>query len=107
MAVLSSMARFSTIESWTNETPPVGALPCIVQDITLYVSFDTALDNEAAKNILSQKQTQLEKETDHLEKKLQNEAYKNAKPEQWAEDNALYSLKAEECKKLAGFVKLL
>lgn len=105
--VLSSMARFSSIESWNQEQPPVGSLPCIVQEFTLYVSFDSALDVVSAKGILSQKQSILEKEAQHLEKKLQNEAYKNAKPEQWQEDSELHSLKVQEGKKLAGFLELL
>ncbi len=105
--VLSSMARFSSVESWNQEQPPAGSLPCVVQGFTLYVGFDTALDVVSAKSILAQKQEALEKEAQHLEKKLQNEAYKNAKPEQWQEDNALFTLKVQEGEKLAGFLKLL
>ncbi len=107
MAVLNSMARLSTIEPWVSDTPPQGTLPCIVQGITLYVNFDTALDSTSAKNILAQKQTLLKKEAEHLGKKLQNEAYKNAKPDQWQEDNALHLLKTEESKKLSGFMSIL
>ncbi len=107
MSVLSSMARFSSIESWNQEQPPAGSLPCVVQGFTLYVSFDTALDVVSAKSILSQKQEALEKEAQHLEKKLQNEAYKNAKPDQWQADSALCTLKAQEGEKLAGFLMLL
>lgn len=107
MNVLSSMARFSGVESWNQEQPPAGCLPCIVQGFTLYVGFDTALDVESAKGILSQKQSALEKEAQHLEKKLQNEAYKNAKPDQWQEDSEHHSLKVQEGEKLAGFLDLL
>lgn len=105
--VLSSMARFSSIEPWNQESPPAGSLPCIVQGFTLYVGFDSALDAASAKSILSQKQGILEKEAQHLEKKLQNEAYKNAKPDQWQEDCDLHFLKVQEGEKLAGFLRLL
>lgn len=105
--VLSSMARFSSIEYHDDQQPPQNSLPCVVADFTLYVAFDTALDKESAKNILSQKQEILGKEVLHLEKKLQNEAYKNAKPDQWHEDHALLNLKNCESEKLTGFVKML
>ncbi len=107
ISVLSSMARFSSIEEWNHEQPPAGSLPCVVQGFTLYMGFDTALDVVSAKSILSQKQESLEKEAQHLEKKLQNEAYKNAKPDQWQEDKDMYSLKVHEGERLAGFLKLL
>ena len=101
------MARFSSIESWDSDTPPKNSLPCVVQGATVYVAFDTALDTISAKSILSQKKETLEKEALHLEKKLQNEAYKNAKPEQWQEDSDLCTLKVQEGEKLAGFLDLL
>ena len=107
LGVLSSMARFSSIESWDSDTPPKNSLPCVVQGATLYVAFDTALDTISAKNVLSQKKETLEKEAQHLEKKLQNEAYKSAKPEQWQEDSDLLKFKHVESKKLRHFIGLL
>ena len=107
LGVLSSMARFSSIESLDSDTPPKNSLPCVVQGATLYVAFDTALDTISAKNVLSQKKETLEKEAQHLEKKLQNEAYKSAKPEQWQEDSDLLKFKHVESKKLTHFIGLL
>jgi valyl-tRNA synthetase len=107
LCVLSSMARFSSIESWDSDTPPKNSLPCVVQGATVYVAFDTALDTISAKSILSQKKETLEKEALHLEKKLQNEAYKNAKPEQWQEDSDLLKFKHVESEKLTHFIGLL
>jgi valyl-tRNA synthetase len=101
------MARFSSIESWDSDTPPKNSLPCVVQGATVYVAFDTALDTISAKSILSQKKETLEKEALHLEKKLQNEAYKNAKPEQWQEDSDLLKFKHVESEKLTHFIGLL
>jgi hypothetical protein len=71
------------------------------------VAFDTALDTISAKSILSQKNETLAKEVSHLEKKLQNEAYKNAKPDQWQEDNLLLESKTQENQKLVNFMNIL
>lgn len=104
--VLKSMARFSSLGAWNSDCPPDGFyLPCVVGDFTLFVCFDEALDRESAKNILQQKQEVLEKEILHLDKKLQNQAYKNAKPEQWQEDHELLELKKSESQKLSNFFK--
>ena len=107
LSVLASMARFSSIETLNSDTPPKDSLPCVVQGATVYVAFDTALDTISAKSILSQKKEALEKEAQHLEKKLQNEAYKNAKPEQWQEDSDLLKFKHVESEKLSNFLRLL
>ncbi len=107
--VLKSMARLSSIEPWGSNTPPDASyLPCVVEGYTLYVScFDDHLEIEKGKAILCQKQEALEKEILHLEKKLQNDAYKNAKPDQWQEDNTLLEFKNCENKKLTSFIELL
>lgn len=107
--VLKSMARFSSVELWGDDIPPERTyLPCVVGDFTLYVQcFVNRHEVEKGKAVLSQKQSLLEKERQHLEKKLQNDAYKNAKPDQWREDSALFTLKVQEGEKLARFMKLL
>lgn len=106
---LKSMARLSSIEPWKSDTPPDATyLPCVVEGYTLYVScFENHQEIEKGLAILQQKQQGLEKEITHLEKKLQNEAYKNAKPDQWLEDKNLMELKAKEREKLTNFIDLL
>lgn len=107
ISVLKFMGRFSAVEEYQHELPPENSLPCVVQEFTLYVAFDAALDKNEARSILLQKQNALEKEIVHLEKKLQNEAYKNAKPDQWQEDKTLSYSKTKEREKLLSFAELL
>ena len=104
---LKAMARFSEIELWHSDQLPANSLPCVVDGITLYVVFNAALDVDQAKQLLFQKHEAIAKEAQHLEKKLQNVAYKNAKPEQWQEDQGLFELKDQTGKKLAGLLDLL
>lgn len=99
-----AMGRITDIELWQNPNPPANSLPCIVGLYTVYIDFGSALDVNQAKQILDQKQDALAKEIEHLNKKLANEAYKNAKPEQWADDNNLLSMKESECAKLSGLI---
>ena len=107
MDTLKAMARFSEIELWNKEELPINSLPCVVQGITLYVAFDTAIDIDQAKQILIQKRDNIAKEVHHLENKLKNDAYRNAKPEQWQEDQLSIKTKEETNKKLASFLDLL
>jgi len=107
--VLTSMARLSHIEPWANDTPPEALyLPCVVGSYTLYVKcFEDQHEIQNGISILRQKRDALEKEIMHLDKKLQNEAYKNAKPEQWQEDSEILLLKSKESSKLTNFIDLL
>ncbi len=107
--VLTSMARLSHIEPWANDTPPEASyLPCVVGSYTLYVKcFEDQHEIQNGISILRQKRDALEKEIMHLDKKLQNEAYKNAKPEQWQEDSEILLLKSKESSKLTNFIDLL
>lgn len=98
------MARITDLELWKNSNSPANSLPCVVGDYTVYIDFGSALDINQAKQILEQKRDALTKETEHLSKKLANEAYKNAKPEQWADDNALLNAKQTERAKLASLI---
>lgn len=107
MAILKTMARFSEIEIWYHEGLPNNSLPCVVHGFTVYVAFDTALDATQAKQLLTQKHEAISKEAQHLGKKLQNEAYKNAKPDQWQEDKELSILKEMSAQKLVNFLNLL
>ncbi len=107
MDVLKTMARFSEIEIWPKDTIPNNCLPCVVRGFTLYVAFDSALDVSQAKQLLVQKHDAIAKEAQHLEKKLQNDAYKNAKPEQWQEDQEIFVLKEATVQKLSNFLSLL
>ncbi len=107
MDVLKTMARFSEIEIWHQDTLPNNCLPCVVRGFTLYVAFDSALDVSQAKQLLVQKHDAIAKEAQHLEKKLQNDAYKSAKPEQWQEDQEMFVLKEATVQKLSNFLKLL
>jgi valyl-tRNA synthetase len=99
-----AMARITDLELWKNSNSPANSLPCVVGDYTVYIDFGSALDINQAKQILEQKRDALTKETEHLSKKLANEAYKNAKPEQWADDNALLNAKQTERAKLASLI---
>ena len=101
------MARFSEIAIWHSDAIPTNSLPCVVHGLTLYVAFDTALDVAQAKQLLQQKHETVAKEAQHLEKKLQNDAYKNAKPEQWQEDHDLFGVKEKIAEKLVSFLNLL
>ena len=107
MDVLKAMARFSEIEFWSKDGLPSNCLPCVVRGFTLYVAFDSALDVSQAKQLLVQKHDAIAKEAQHLEKKLQNDAYKSAKPEQWQEDQEMFILKDATVQKLSNFLSLL
>ena len=107
MDTLKTMARFSEIQLCYNEDLPTNCLPCVVHGITIYVAFDTAIDATQAKQLLTQKYETIDKEAQHLEKKLQNNAYKSAKPEQWQEDKDLFELKRQVILKLERFLMLL
>jgi valyl-tRNA synthetase len=50
--------------------------------------------------IVEQKIKSLENDTNMLEKKLDNNAYKNAKPDQWESDKILHKKKVEELKNI-------
>lgn len=107
MDILKAMARFNEIEIWQNDGIPNNCLPCVIHGFTVYVAFDTALDTLQAKELLTQKHGILSKEVEHLSKKLQNDAYKNAKPEQWQEDKDLSILKEVSAQKLISFLNML
>jgi valyl-tRNA synthetase len=107
MDTLKTMTRLEEITVLPKEQTPANSLPCVVHELTLYVAFDAALDVIQAKQILSQKHEATALEARHLEQKLQNIAYQNAKPEQWQEDQALFTLKSQTAQKLASFLQLL
>jgi valyl-tRNA synthetase len=99
--ILKSMAR---IDTDTTAVLSKNAIPVTVGDWTIYIDYSEHLSATEAKQILAQKRDVLTKETDHLIKKLANEAYKNAKPEQWADDNSLLNAKKAECEKLQNLI---
>lgn len=101
VSILQNMARINIDNTtvFSNNTIPVA-----VGDWTIYVDYSEHLSPTEAKQILTQKRDALTKETEHLIKKLANEAYKNAKPDQWADDNALLNAKEAECEKLQNLI---
>jgi valyl-tRNA synthetase len=81
-----------------------GIIPVVVGHITLNLHLGDVIDMQEALKLLNQKAQNLAKEIDHLAKKLQNEAYKNAKPEQWADDEMLYKQKQQEYEKMRTLI---
>jgi valyl-tRNA synthetase len=82
------------------DSPQEGVVPVVVGTITLNLHLGDVINMEEAYALLHQKGQALDKEMDRLSKKLENQAYKNAKPDQWAEDEILYMQKQKEYAKI-------
>ncbi len=77
-----------------------GAVPFMIGENSFFLILGDLIDMEASYKLLTLKKDTLEKEIQHLEKKLENQAYKQAKPDQWEEDNELLTTKKQEVAKM-------
>jgi valyl-tRNA synthetase len=112
VSVVSGHDLFSTHKGWMAHLGRLGdevlkpsehqdgVIPVITADMTLNLHLGDVIDMKDAYALLNQKAQTLEKEMEHLAKKLQNDAYKNAKPEQWGEDQKLHAQKHKEHEKI-------
>lgn len=64
------------------------------------LKYPQGIDASKAKTVFDKKFADLAADLQHLEKKLHNEAYKNAKPDEWAKDQDSYNQKRSEFERL-------
>jgi len=93
------LARLESIDYVSSA--PKGTVPFVIGENTFSLKVDTLIDMDATYKLLSSKKETLLKEASHLQKKLENNAYKQAKPDQWAEDKDLLAGKQQESLRMA------
>ncbi|MHA1558230.1 MAG: valine--tRNA ligase [Alphaproteobacteria bacterium] len=89
--------------SITDEKHINSSIPIILKNITFFLIFDEKFDFACAKELLNKNLKSLEEERSYLKRKLDNELYKKAKPDQWEEDNKVYKQKIKEYSKKHNF----
>ncbi len=92
------LARLETVTLGTDHIK--GAVPFMIGDNSFFLVLGDLIDMNASYKLLTSKKDMLVKEIQHLEKKLENQAYKQAKPDQWADDHQLLITKGQEVSKM-------
>ncbi|MCX7337744.1 MAG: valine--tRNA ligase [Alphaproteobacteria bacterium] len=92
------LARLGEVQQ--SKVSKAEGVPFVIGDNTFFLKLGGLIDLPAAHAILTNKQATLSKELQHLDKKLQNTAYKQAKPDQWQDDVDLCGVKQQEVSKL-------
>lgn len=72
----------------------------ILKEYEFNLTYPSGINRDDIKIILQKKKANLESDLEKLSKKLQNIAYKEAKPDQWNADNMLFSQKSTELAKI-------
>ena len=101
---ITHLARLADVSS---DPHPTGSVPFMIGENGFFLKLGDLIDMQATYKLLASKRDTLVKEIEHLQKKLQNEAYKQAKPDQWEEDNEVLAVKKQEAAKIDGFIKVL
>jgi valyl-tRNA synthetase len=89
-----NLGRLNSIE--VVDAFPDGGIRFVVKNQEFYLKYS----NEISRTVFDKKMQTLQSEIDRLAAKIQNEAYKAAKPAQWAEDVTLREQKEVELAKL-------
>ena len=99
---VAHLARLDELKLFTaqQERSP-SDVPLALEDNIYFLRLNETADLNAIKALLITKRSDLEKEIQRLQTKLANEAYKNAKPEAWEEDQILFNQREGEFNKLS------
>lgn len=101
--ILKHLARFDQFTFSADDIHHEG-LPIVVQGLTIHLQLNDVLDLTTARDVLQNKLTQLKSDCEKLAKKLQNEAFKIAKPELYAEDTESFTQKQQDASKLESIL---
>ena len=95
------LARLESIEVVPEQTQLDQGIPFVIGNNTLFLAIGHLINLKSVYDLLEIKLKTLNQEIDHLQKKLQNTAYQQAKPEAWQADSLLCQTKQQEQTKLA------
>ena len=95
---ISHLARLSDLKTSGN------GVPFVVSGSTFILEINDVIRLDEVRKMLQDKSSVLSIEVGHLSKKLENEAFKNAKPDLWQTDFDLHALKSIEVEKIQGIL---
>lgn len=99
------LARLESIEIEKDQTERNVCLPFVVGQNTFFLKVGHLINLESAFKVVEKKLETLNTEVQHLQKKLTNEAYKQAKPDAWENDQLLLQTKQHEQDRLKTILK--
>lgn len=100
------LARLERIEENQDENIQKEFIPLVIDKNTFFLRVGHLINLDSAYKILENKLENLTKEIEHLDRKLLNKAYQQAKPEAWLNDQTLWKNKQQEKNRLKNILHL-
>ena len=99
------LGRLESLDFNPNDEEKQKSVPFVIGQNTFFLKLGHLINLDAAYKVLEMKREALDKEAEHLQKKLSNTAYQKAKPESWQADKELLEAKQHEQKRLRRIVE--
>jgi valyl-tRNA synthetase len=106
-AWISHLARLASLSRTTSPLSGNQFVSIPIEQSTLFLDLGQGVDVSEVVTILSKKALSLSADCDKLEGKIQNETYKNAKPDLWDEDVENFESKTTELKQLQTILNMI
>ena len=98
---LCALAKLEKLEKYTNQQ----GLKIVLNNKEFFLQHPIDIEKDSIKSIISKKIDEISNDINVLNKKINNDAYKNAKPDQWENDLDLFRIKESEIKKLKSAIE--
>ena len=99
------LGRLESLDFNPKDEEKQKSVPFVIGQNTFFLKLGHLINLDAAYKVLEMKREALDKEAEHLQKKLSNTAYQNAKPESWQADKELLETKQHEQDRLKFIVE--